>query len=104
MYCKKCGKQIPGDSKWCPFCGQKNCSVNWDKIITCISCFFCLLSSAFFIVAGWCSINYIRNASFSIRNEPLDFLVATVTWIAFGLGASCLVVFGLLLDNYRKHH
>ena len=103
MYCQKCGKQIPEDSKWCPLCGGRNDSINWEKLITIITCFCCLLAAVFFFVAGWCSIRYILQATY-FYTAPLDFLVTTVTWIAFGMSAICFCVFGILLMKYRKHH
>ena len=103
MYCQKCGSQIPDDSKWCPLCGEKNNSINFYRTLLIIACFFCLLAAILFFIAGCCNIKYIFHATY-LLNDPLDFLVATVTWISFGLSAICFGVFFLVLIKYMNRN
>lgn len=57
MYCKKCGKEIPGNSFYCEFCGNKvkgeSVNINMDVIIT----FLKLRTKELFIFGMWFLFN-----------------------------------------------
>ena len=102
MYCQKCGSKIPDDSKWCPQCGSKPKNIEMASTLKIAICFFCLLSAILFIVAGISCVNYALNATYNFNN-PLDFIIVSIVWMAFGFAAVLIMLFILLYIKFFRN-
>ena len=107
IYCRKCGKEIPHDSKFCPYCGATTSSEtsegltpsdpnfiknNQIKIITYISAGFALLGAllvAISIFQPWIRVGYDTAISLADVSN-----MKGLSFLAFG---SCaLIIYGTI--------
>lgn len=68
MKCSNCGKEIPGDSKFCEYCGIRIKSTSWPSWVT----FLIILTASIFLVLIVVLSVEEQSRNYSTHTEPWD--------------------------------
>lgn len=102
MTCQSCNHEIPGDSKWCPYCGNKPVEKSSSDLFMKAVAASGIIAAVLFLISGFVSLDTISECMKTNEYSSGDLLLVHVTWISIALAFFTLMLMAYLIYKITK--